>query len=109
MQSFRIELQKNCQRIERVGISEIKFEAAQIHLLSDVFVVFPSSLRKLPIIVDATSGTYNALRVTPPTKLQNQCCCLPHICIALHLTDEHSVLLKSGLFLSLIGLDLDPL
>ena len=55
------------------------------------------------------SGTYNALRATPPPKLQNQCCCLPHICIALHLTDEHSVLLKSGLFLSLIGLDLDPL
>ena len=58
------------------------------------------------IIVDATSGTYNALRASPPAKLQNRCCCLPHICIALHLIDEHSVLLKSELFLSLIGLDL---
>ena len=53
--------------------------------------------------------TYNALRTTPPPKLQNQCCCLPHICIAPHLTDEHSVLLKSGLFLTLFGLDLDLL
>ena len=61
------------------------------------------------IIVDATSGTYNALRATPPSKLQNQCCCLPHICIALYLTDERSVSLKRELFLSLIGLDLDPL
>ena len=54
-------------------------------------------------------GTYNALRVTPPPKLQNQCCCLPHICIAPHLTDKHSVFLKGELFLSLIGLGLDPL
>ena len=61
------------------------------------------------IIVDETSGTYNALRASPPAKLQNRCCCLPHICIALHLTDEHSVLLKSELFLTLFGLDLDPL
>ena len=61
------------------------------------------------IIVDAISGTYNAPRVTPPPKLQNQCYCLPHICIALHLTDEHSVLLKSELFLTLFGLDLDLL
>ena len=44
MQSFRIQLQKTLPavwRIERDGISEIKFEAAQIHLLSDVFVVVP--------------------------------------------------------------------
>ena len=61
------------------------------------------------IIVDETSGTYNALRASPPAKLQNRCCCLPHICIALHLTDEHSVLLKSELLLTLFGLDLDPL
>ena len=61
------------------------------------------------IIVDATSGTYNALRASPPAKWQNRCCCLPHICIALHLTDEHSLLLKSELFLSLIRLDLNLL
>ena len=60
-------------------------------------------------IVDSRSGTYNALRTSPPAKLQNRCCCLPHICIALHLTDEHSVLLKSELFLSLIRLDLNLL
>ena len=41
MQSFRIQLQKkfaNIWRIKRDGISAIKFEAAQIHFLSDVFV-----------------------------------------------------------------------
>ena len=42
MQSFRIQLQKkfsNIRRIKRDGISAIKFEAAQIHFSSDVFVV----------------------------------------------------------------------
>ena len=41
MQSFRIQLPKktaNHWRIKRDGISAIKFEAAQIHFLSDVFV-----------------------------------------------------------------------
>ena len=41
MQSFRIQLQKNfsnIRRIKRDGISAIKFEAMQIHFLSDVFV-----------------------------------------------------------------------
>ena len=41
MQSFRIQFQKNfvnIWRIKRDGISAIKFEAAQIHFLSDVFV-----------------------------------------------------------------------
>ena len=41
MQSFRIQLHKrlaNIWRIKRDGISAIKFEAAQIHFLSDVFV-----------------------------------------------------------------------
>ena len=41
MQSFRIQFKKkfaNIWRIDRVGISAIKFEAAQIHFLSDVFV-----------------------------------------------------------------------
>ena len=61
------------------------------------------------IIVDATSGTYNALRASPPAKLQNRCCCLPHICNVLHLIDEHSVFLRSELFLSLILLDLNLL
>ena len=37
MQSFRIQLQNNW-RIKRDRISAIKFEAAQIHFLSDVFV-----------------------------------------------------------------------
>ena len=39
MQSFRIQLQKNWQHLknQRDGISAIKFEAAQIHFLSDVF------------------------------------------------------------------------
>ena len=61
------------------------------------------------IIVDATSGTYNALRASPPAKLQNRYCCLPHICNVLHLIDEHSVFLRSELFLSLIRLDLNLL
>ena len=40
MQSFRIRLEKiaNIRRIKRDGISAIKFEAAQIYFLSDVFV-----------------------------------------------------------------------
>ena len=44
MQSFRIQLQKklvlelNSTRNERDGISAIKFEAARLHFLSDVFV-----------------------------------------------------------------------
>ena len=41
MQSLRIQLQKkfvNISRIKGDGISAIKLEAAQIHLLSDVFV-----------------------------------------------------------------------
>ena len=41
MQSFRFQLQKNfgnIRRIKRDGISAIKFEAAQIQFLSDVFV-----------------------------------------------------------------------
>ena len=41
MQSFRSQLQKkiaNNLRIKRDGISAIKFEAAQIHFLSDVFL-----------------------------------------------------------------------
>ena len=41
MQSFRIQLPKkfaNIWRIKRDGISTIKFEAAQIHFLSDAFV-----------------------------------------------------------------------
>ena len=40
--SFRIQLQKkigNIWRIERDGISAIRFEEAQIPILSDVFVV----------------------------------------------------------------------
>ena len=40
IQSFRIQLQEkvaNIWRIERDGISGIKFEAARVHLLSDVF------------------------------------------------------------------------
>ena len=41
MHSFRIQLQKkfaNIWRIKLDGISAIKFEAAQIYFLSDVFV-----------------------------------------------------------------------
>ena len=40
IQSFRIQLQKiaNIWRIKRDGISAIKFEAARLHFLSDVFV-----------------------------------------------------------------------
>ena len=42
MQSVRIQLQKkqnaNLWQIKGDGISAIKFEAAQIHFLSDVFV-----------------------------------------------------------------------
>ena len=41
MQSLRIQLQKKIAdiwRIKRDGISLIKFEAEQIHFLSDVFV-----------------------------------------------------------------------
>ena len=44
MQSFRIQLQKklvlelNSTRNERDGISAIKFEAARLHFLSDLFV-----------------------------------------------------------------------
>ena len=42
MQSLRIQLQKkknaNLWQIKGDGISAIKFEAAQIHFLSDVFV-----------------------------------------------------------------------
>ena len=41
MKSFRIELQTKKAMIWRMkpdGISAIKFEAAQIHFLSDVFV-----------------------------------------------------------------------
>ena len=42
MQSFRIQLQKNLPTFDelhdRDGISAIKFEAAQTHFLSDVFV-----------------------------------------------------------------------
>ena len=41
IQSFGIQLQKktaNIRRIEREGICAIKFEAAQLHFLSDVFV-----------------------------------------------------------------------
>ena len=39
MQSFRIRLEKiaNIQTIKRDGISVIRFEAAQVHFLSDVF------------------------------------------------------------------------
>ena len=42
MQSFRIQLEKkfaNIWQIKRDGISVIKFEAEQIHFLSDIFVV----------------------------------------------------------------------
>ena len=41
MQSFRIQLKKiaNIWRIKRDGISVLKFDAEQIHFLSDVFVV----------------------------------------------------------------------
>ena len=42
MQSLRIQLQKKIAdiwRIKRDGISLIKFEAEQIHFLSDVFAV----------------------------------------------------------------------
>ena len=35
-------------RIKRDGISAVKFEAAQFHFLSDVFIVVPLSLLKFP-------------------------------------------------------------
>ena len=35
-------------RIKRDGISAVKFEAAQFHFLSDVFVVVPLPLLKFP-------------------------------------------------------------
>ena len=40
--SFRIQLSdlSVIRQIERVGVSVIKFEVAQIHFLSDVFVAF---------------------------------------------------------------------
>ena len=36
MQSFRIQLRKNLPTFDE--LNEVKFEAAQIHFLSDVFV-----------------------------------------------------------------------
>ena len=60
MQSFRTQLQKknyaNICRIERDGISAIKFKAARPLFLSDVSVTAPSSLLKLPCVRITTAG-----------------------------------------------------
>ena len=45
-----------CCRIERDGISAIKFEAARPLFLSDVSVTAPSSLLKLPCVRITTAG-----------------------------------------------------
>ena len=65
--SFRIHLQKNFAniwRIKRVGISVIKYEAALIHFLSDVFVAVIVVL-KLPIRIREIAELGRLLTKTP--------------------------------------------
>ena len=61
MQSFRIQLQKNLPTFDelqdRDGISAIKFEAAQIRFLSDVFLAVAIVVAKTPYFVLCISSS----------------------------------------------------